>query len=109
MKQFRTGALKVMIATNVVARGLDVLSVNMVINYDLPTTFGRNADAETYLHRVGRTGRFGRQGIAINMVASQETHDQMLEIESMLGIKLVRLDGSDFNKMERVLKQTLKA
>lgn len=107
MRRFREGQLKVLVATNVVARGLDVLTVNMVVNYDLPTT-RTGPDAETYLHRVGRTGRFGRQGIAINMVHDSYSHDNMLAIEAALGITLVRLDGSDYERMERVLKQTLK-
>lgn len=120
MRRFREGQLKVLVATNVVARGLDVLTVNMVVkcvavracstdrrSYDLPTT-RTGPDAETYLHRVGRTGRFGRQGIAINMVHDSFSHDNMLAIEAALGITLVRLDGSDYERMERVLKQTLK-
>ncbi|KAG9253693.1 P-loop containing nucleoside triphosphate hydrolase protein [Emericellopsis atlantica] len=63
-RQFRIGENKVLITTNVLARGIDVSSVSMVINYDIPMK-GRSDDEpdhETYLHRIGRTGRFGRVG-----------------------------------------------
>lgn len=60
---FRGGRAKVLIATNVLARGIDVESVSMVVNYDIPEVDGI-ADPETYLHRIGRTGRFGRVGVA---------------------------------------------
>lgn len=60
----RGAMLQVLIATNVIARGIDVMSVNMVVNYDMPyDPVERRPDVETYLHRIGRTGRFGRQGI----------------------------------------------
>ena len=69
MRRFRDGDVKVLIATNVVSRGVDVPGVNIVINYDLPVDFdtGR-ADCDTYIHRVGRTGRAGKKGVAINLV-----------------------------------------
>jgi len=62
---YRTGRSKVLITTNVFARGIDIMDVNLVINYALPVVYGERgaepkADFETYLHRVGRTGRFGR-------------------------------------------------
>jgi ATP-dependent RNA helicase DDX19/DBP5 len=60
MDEFRKGTAKVLIATNVLSRGIDVLQVSLVINFDLPTDEMRGPDLETYLHRIGRTGRFGR-------------------------------------------------
>jgi ATP-dependent RNA helicase DDX19/DBP5 len=71
MQKFRDGESNVLITTNVLARGIDVLSVTMVINYDLPTTRDGEADVETYIHRIGRTGRMGNKGIAVSFV-----HDQ---------------------------------
>lgn len=75
MKAFREGKVKVLISTNLVARGIDVPGVNIVINFDLPMLFTQNrndpvqADSDTYIHRVGRTGRAGSRGVAINLVS----------------------------------------
>ncbi|MDF2177455.1 ATP-dependent RNA helicase SrmB [Aliiglaciecola sp. CAU 1673] len=64
--RFKSGAVKVLIATDVAARGIDIPDVSHVINYDLPRT------ADVYVHRIGRTGRAGKKGIAISLV---EAHD----------------------------------
>lgn len=68
MQKFRDQESNVLITTNVLARGIDVLSVTMVINYDLPMTRENEADVETYIHRIGRTGRMGNKGIAVSFV-----------------------------------------
>lgn len=57
----------------------------MVVNFDLPVDKYRQADCETYLHRIGRTGRFGKTGIAINLIDSQESMDIMRQIEKHFG------------------------
>lgn len=62
MKQFRSGSSRVLITTDLLARGIDVQQVSLVINYDLPP------NRENYIHRIGRSGRFGRKGVAINFV-----------------------------------------
>ena len=62
MKEFRSGSSRVLITTDLLARGIDVQQVSLVINYDLPT------NRENYIHRIGRGGRFGRKGVAINFV-----------------------------------------
>ena len=62
MKEFRSGATRVLITTDLLARGIDVQQVSLVINYDLPT------NRENYIHRIGRSGRFGRKGVAINFI-----------------------------------------
>lgn len=62
MKNFRKGETRVLITTDLLARGIDVKAVSLVINYDLPE------DMQSYIHRIGRTGRFGRKGWAINFV-----------------------------------------
>jgi len=66
MKEFRSGQSRVLISTDVWARGLDVAQVSLVINYDLPN------NRELYIHRIGRSGRFGRKGVAINFVKSDD-------------------------------------
>jgi superfamily II DNA/RNA helicase len=62
MQDFRTGNIRVLIATDLIARGIDVQSVSVVFNYDLPPSM------ENYIHRVGRCGRYGRTGVAVNFV-----------------------------------------
>jgi len=66
MAEFRSGTTRVLITTDVWARGLDVQQVSLVINYDLPN------NRELYIHRIGRSGRFGRKGVAINFVRSYD-------------------------------------
>lgn len=66
MKEFRSGQSRVLITTDVWARGIDVQQVSLVINYDLPN------NRELYIHRIGRSGRFGRKGVAINFVKSDD-------------------------------------
>ncbi|KAJ9095697.1 translation initiation factor eIF4A [Naganishia friedmannii] len=74
MKEFRSGSSRVLIATDLLARGIDVQQVSLVINYDLPSS------KENYVHRIGRGGRFGRKGVAINFVTSEDV-PMLREIE----------------------------
>ena len=74
MKEFRSGSSRVLITTDLLARGIDVQQVSLVINYDLPS------NRENYIHRIGRSGRFGRKGVAINFV-TQEDVRTLREIE----------------------------
>jgi translation initiation factor 4A len=71
MREFRSGSSRVLITTDLLARGIDVHQVLLVINYDLPT------QPENYLHRIGRSGRFGRKGVAINFVTKDD--ERMLQ------------------------------
>ncbi|KAM6400300.1 ATP-dependent RNA helicase DDX25 [Rhynochetos jubatus] len=71
IQRFREGKEKVLIATNVCARGIDVQQVTIVVNFSLPIDLSSQPDFETYLHRIGRTGRFGKKGIAFSMVERQ--------------------------------------
>ncbi|ORX41102.1 P-loop containing nucleoside triphosphate hydrolase protein [Kockovaella imperatae] len=75
MKEFRSGSSRVLIATDLLARGIDVQQVSLVINYDLPPS------KENYIHRIGRGGRFGRKGVAINFVTTEDVK-MLREIES---------------------------
>jgi translation initiation factor 4A len=66
MKEFRSGSSRVLITTDLLARGIDAQLVSLVINYDLPT------DRENYIHRIGCGGRFGRECVAINFVTTED-------------------------------------
>lgn len=66
MREFRSGSSRVLITTDLLARGIDVQQVSLVINYDLP------ANRENYIHRIGRGGRFGRKGVAINFITQDD-------------------------------------
>ncbi|GER53537.1 eukaryotic initiation factor 4A [Striga asiatica] len=66
MREFRSGSSRVLITTDLLARGIDVQQVSLVINYDLPT------QPENYLHRIGRSGRFGRKGVSINFMTKED-------------------------------------
>merc|ERR1711908_221937 len=74
MREFRSGSSRVLISTDLLARGIDVQQVSLVINFDLPQNM------ENYLHRIGRSGRFGRKGVAINFVTNNDVR-AMKEIE----------------------------
>lgn len=67
MKEFRTGVSRVLITTDLLARGIDVQQVSLVINYELPRK------KETYIHRIGRSGRLGRKGVAINLIVPADS------------------------------------
>jgi len=66
LNDFKMGKTRILITTDLLARGIDVQQVSLVINYDLPT------NAENYLHRIGRSARFGRKGVAVNFVTSEQ-------------------------------------
>jgi len=68
MAKFRNGSTRVLVATDVAARGIDLDSLDLVVNFDLPK------QPETYLHRIGRTGRAGRRGLAVSLCAAGERH-----------------------------------
>ena len=85
MQGFRSGDLKVLIATDVSARGIDIPNVEYVINYDMPET------AENYVHRVGRTGRGTQKGQAVSFCAEEEK-PILAEIEENLGKPILRME-----------------
>jgi ATP-dependent RNA helicase DDX19/DBP5 len=111
LEDFRQGKAKVLITTNVLARGIDVSSVSMVINYDIPMK-GRSddqPDPETYLHRIGRTGRFGRVGVSISFVFDRKSFQALSQIAQHYGIDLVRLDHEDWDSTETIVKNVIKS
>merc|ERR1711881_765598 len=81
MREFRSGSARVLVTTDLLARGIDVQQVSLVINYDLPP------DHANYIHRVGRSGRFGRKGVAINFLTTNDVR-AMSEIERIYDTKV---------------------
>ena len=70
MEMFRNNKISILVSTSLIARGIDLRNVCLVINADLPKKYLKNVpDYHTYLHRIGRTGRFGDVGIALNLVS----------------------------------------
>eukprot|EP00485_Elphidium_margaritaceum_P016930 CAMPEP_0202725960 /NCGR_PEP_ID=MMETSP1385-20130828/184366_1 /ASSEMBLY_ACC=CAM_ASM_000861 /TAXON_ID=933848 /ORGANISM="Elphidium margaritaceum" /LENGTH=434 /DNA_ID=CAMNT_0049392165 /DNA_START=100 /DNA_END=1404 /DNA_ORIENTATION=+ len=84
MKEFRSGSTRVLITTDLLARGIDVYTVSLVINYDLPM------NRENYIHRIGRSGRYGRKGVAINFVCDND-EPQLRDIETFYNTKIDEL------------------
>jgi len=82
MKKFRNGSTRVLITTDLLARGIDVQQVSLVINYDLPK------EKESYIHRIGRSGRYGRKGVAINFVMSQYDSRTLKDIEGFYSTQI---------------------
>merc|ERR1712013_842567 len=103
MDEFRNGITKVLIATDVLSRGIDVPQVTLVVNYELPMNYiDKSVDMETYLHRVGRTGRFGLKGIAVNLVTDRERH-KVDQICTFFECAIEQMD-EDFEALEERLK-----
>lgn len=87
MTKFREGGYRVLISSNITARGIDVQQVNTVINFDIPRS------VETYLHRIGRSGRWGRKGIAVNFVTKLDVQ-QMKFIETYYGATIAEMPAN---------------
>ncbi|CAI4953944.1 BBT_HP_G0093190.mRNA.1.CDS.1 [Saccharomyces cerevisiae] len=106
---FREGRSKVLITTNVLARGIDIPTVSMVVNYDLPTLANGQADPATYIHRMGRTGRFGRKGVAISFVHDKNSFNILSAIQKYFGdIEMTRVPTDDWDEVEKIVKKVLK-
>ncbi|KOG96558.1 ATP-dependent RNA helicase DBP5 [Saccharomyces eubayanus] len=106
---FREGRSKVLITTNVLARGIDIPTVSMVVNYDLPTLANGQADPATYIHRIGRTGRFGRKGVAISFVHDKNSFNILSSIQKYFGdIEMTRVPTDDWDEVEKIVKKVLK-
>lgn len=101
---FRKGITKVLITTNVLARGIDILAVMLVINYDLPFTPGNKVDPQTYLHRIGRSGRFGRKGIAINFVHDESSKRHISELEAHFGCQIKEFKEEEIEHLSSMLE-----
>ncbi|CAE7472914.1 DBP5 [Symbiodinium natans] len=102
MEEFRTLVTRVLISTDVLSRGIDVPSVTVVVNYDLPNGTEK---METYLHRIGRTGRFGKKGLAVNLASDRDRH-RIDEIKRFYNCDMAELSG-DVEEVEAMLKPIL--
>ena len=95
LQEFKTGGLRVLITTDLLSRGIDVQQISLVMNFDMPK------DTEVYLHRIGRGGRFGRKGVAINFSDfKNKVSDKKIlqEIEKNYSIQIEELP-QDINKI----------
>jgi superfamily II DNA/RNA helicase len=95
IKEFRDGVFRVLITTDLLSRGLDIQQISLVLNYDMPK------DTEVYLHRIGRGGRYGRKGVAINFADFKNRISDkniLVEIEKFYSIKIDELP-SDVAKL----------
>ena len=81
MKEFKSGKTRILLSTDLLSRGIDIQQLSLVINFDIPKS------KETYIHRIGRSGRYGRKGVAINLVTDRDIH-HMKEIESYYETKI---------------------
>ncbi|KAG4303608.1 hypothetical protein PCANB_000067 [Pneumocystis canis] len=108
MDDFRSGKSKVLITTNVIARGIDISQVNMVVNYDIPLDHMNRPDPQTYLHRIGRTGRFGRVGVSINFVHDYKSWEEMNTIQQYFGKPMIKVPTDDLEELEKLIKEVLK-
>jgi len=90
MDRFRKGDFRILIATDLLARGIDVQQVSLVINFDIPNNM------ENYIHRIGRSGRYGRKGVSINFVTDYEA-EKLQEIEKFYNTSIEELP-MDFSK-----------
>ncbi len=90
LDSFKRGHVKVLVATDVVSRGIDIDDITHVVNFDLPNT------PEDYVHRIGRTARAGRSGAAFSLLAPEE-HDNLRDIEKKTGVVIECTDASGFD------------
>jgi len=82
---FKAFKHRIMVATDIFGRGIDIEKINVVFNYDMPR------DSDSYLHRVGRAGRFGTKGLAITFVSGQEDHTTLDAVQKRFEVKIEEL------------------
>jgi len=123
LDEFKAGKIKILFTTNLLARGIDARKVSLVINLDMPYTFKQNVDAgednkqggqrkdnrdkidlETYLHRCGRTARFGDMGVALNLIEDERGEQDLKLIEKEYGIQMHEITLDNF---DQVISQNL--
>jgi len=110
---FKKGKSRVLVTTNVIARGIDVLQVSLVINYDVPIhgksddkgESDKEVDTETFIHRIGRTARFGRSGVALTLIQTEEDEEKLDEILSIINCDSKEIKPDQLGEIEDVLKR----
>lgn len=106
VKEFRDGTTKILLSTDVLSRGFDVTQVTLVINYDVPVERdGMTPAYETYLHRIGRSGRFGRKGAAFNLISGDKEAFQLDQIAEYFKHTIPEVPYNDEEKFVEVLKE----
>ena len=97
-EQFKSFQKRILVASDVFARGMDIESVNIVVNYDMPE------NSDTYLHRVARAGRFGTKGLAVTFVADAEDTKTLNEVQERLELSITefpsQIDKSTYMKTD---------
>ena len=81
MNEFKSGQSRILLSTDLLSRGIDIQQLSLVINFDLPRS------KETYIHRIGRSGRYGRKGVAINFVTERDMQN-LEEIKTFYNTKI---------------------
>lgn len=105
IEEFRSGTTKILISTDVLSRGFDVTQVTLVVNYDVPVERDqRRAAFETYLHRIGRSGRFGRKGAAFNLISGDQEAELLQSIADYFQRPIPDVKHDDEEEFLAVLK-----
>ncbi|MDG2448093.1 MAG: helicase-related protein, partial [Saprospiraceae bacterium] len=94
LKAFKDGGLRILVATDIAARGIDIQKLKYVINYDVPN------EAETYVHRIGRSGRAGEEGVAIS-ICEPEENEYVRDIEKLIKKKIKVIKENPYPQTER--------
>jgi len=95
LQQFKEGKFRVLVATDVAGRGLDIKDMDYVVNFELPSV------AEDYVHRIGRTGRAGKKGLAVSLVSAYDVA-YLFEIEKLIGLKMTEIKTKGYEFTERI-------
>ena len=101
LAEFKSGEIKVLVATDIAARGIDIDKLKYVINYDIPNI------AETYVHRIGRSGRAGEEGNAISLCEPEE-NEYIKDIEKLINHRIERVEENPFPQTDKPMTKTEK-
>ena len=86
-----------------------IMSFSLTATQDLPDDVRGKADPQTYLHRIGRTGRFGRVGVSINLISGPRSYKTMMDISNYFGVDMTGLPYEDWDRVEEIIKHVIKS